>query len=44
MVFKEKLKMKFVKLIKGEDSQLVTPEYGKKVIEVIDKVFKQFNC
>lgn len=28
----------FIKLVKGEDNQLVTPEYIRKVIEVIDGV------
>ena len=34
----------FVKLIKGEENQLVTPEYGRRVIDVICKAFEQFVC
>ena len=32
----------FVKMIKGEENELVTPEYGKAVINVLEQAFAQF--
>lgn len=32
----------FVKMINGEENELVTPEYGKAVIDVLEKAFAQF--
>jgi len=32
----------FVKLLDGEESEVVTPEYGKDVIAVLEKAFAQF--
>ncbi len=33
----------FVKLIRGEENELITPEYGKKVIEVLEKAFVEIE-
>ena len=33
----------FVKLINGEESQLVNPNYGKRIIGVIEKIYSQFD-
>ncbi|MGN1059585.1 MAG: Gfo/Idh/MocA family protein [Clostridia bacterium] len=36
--------LEFLKLLEGQDSEIVTPAYGRKVISVLEQAFNQFEA